>query len=115
MDEGGGDEQRRADERRREGFVRGAMDEGRGGDEQRRPVEWRADQRRRKELERAMVGRGTGELRRRTGRAAGLCEVELCVLCGGLVAEACEWRRLEIKLGFGHAGVCQILPRCAFW
>jgi hypothetical protein len=88
----------------------GAMDEGGGGDEQRR-----ADQRRRKELERATVGRGSGELRRRTGRAAGLCEVELCVLCGGLVAEARVWRRLDIRLGFGHAGVCQILSRCAFW
>ena len=56
------------------------MDDGGEGDEQRREVEWRADQRRRKELGWVTVGRGSGELGRRTGRAAGLCEVELCVV-----------------------------------
>ena len=75
------------------------MDDGEGGDEQMREVEWRADQRRRKELGWVTVGRGSGELGRRTGRAAGLCEVELCVV---------GWR-LEIRLEFGREGVCQIL------
>jgi hypothetical protein len=54
-------------------------------------------------------GKGFGRAEEENGDSGG------CVLCGGLVAEAREWRRLEIRLGFGHAGVYQILPRSAFW